>query len=132
MGELTLRVAGPIDPATAWRRYAEPRLWSTWAPHIGGVEYELDRLHTGTSGVVIGPMGLRVPFTVDVVDEPNRSWSWTVRLRVAGHAVVTVDLAHGVEAQGLGTATWLRLRGAWPVIVAYAPVSRWALRFLVR
>ncbi len=132
MGELTQRVTGPVDPETAWRRYVEPRLWSTWAPHIRGVEYDLDRLHTRTSGAVIGPMGLRVPFTVDAVDEPNRTWSWTVQFLVRGCALVTVDLAHGVESQGLGTATWLRLRGAWPVIVAYAPVSRWALRFLVR
>jgi len=132
MGELTMRVAGPVDPATAWQRYAEPRLWSTWAPHIRGVDYDADRLHAGTSGVVIGPMGARVPFTIDAVDEPRRTWSWTVRPRLAGRAVVSIDLAHGVEARGLGPATWLKLRGPWPVIVAYAPVARWALRFLVR
>lgn len=132
MGEVRLRVSGSVDPATAWRRYAEPRLWSTWAPHIHGVDYALERLHSGTSGVVIGPLGLRVPFTIDAVDEEARQWSWTVQLRVRASAVVTVDLAHGVEAEGSGTTTWLRLRGAWPIIVAYAPVSRWALRFLVR
>ncbi len=132
VGDLTLRVCGPIDPTTAWQRYAEPRLWSTWAPHIRGVDYALDRLHTGTSGAVIGPLGLRLPFTIDAIDEENRTWSWTVQLRTRGHALVTVDLDHGVEAGGTGTATWLRLRGAWPVILAYAPVSRWALRYLVR
>ncbi len=132
MGELTLRATGPIDATTAWRRYAEPRLWSAWAPHIRGVNYVPARLHTGEGGEVIGPLGLRVPFRIDAVDEEARTWSWTVWLRARGLTLVTVDLAHGVEAQGLGSTTWLRLRGAWPVIVAYAPISRWALRYLVR
>ncbi len=96
MGELTLRATGPIDATKAWRRYAEPRLWSAWAPHIRSVNYVPARLHTGEGGEVIGPLGLRVPFRIDAVDEEARTWSWTVWLRARGLTLVTVDLAHGV------------------------------------
>ncbi len=114
-----------------WRRYAEPALWATWAPHIRGVDYPLARLLADTAGTVCGPLGLRVPFTVDAIDEQSKTWAWTVHLRLWGRAMVTVSLAHGVEEHGEGCATWLRLHGAWPVVLGYAPVAWYAMRRLV-
>ena len=80
---------------------------------------------------------MRVPFTVDAVDEQGKTWAWTVRLRVRDRDIVTLALAHGVlergvEADGKGSATWLRLQGAWPVVLGYAPIASYALRRLVR
>ncbi|MGB3827672.1 MAG: hypothetical protein WA962_02765 [Ornithinimicrobium sp.] len=132
MGELTLRASGPVDPSRAWQRYAEPARWADWAPHLRGVDYPLPRLRANTAGQVCGPWGLRVPFTVERCDEASRTWSWTVHLRVREADVVTVALAHGVVADEGGCATWLRLRGRWPVILGYAPIAQLALRRLVR
>lgn len=132
MGEVRLRVAGPADPQVVWDRYAEPVRWATWSPQIRGVTYGRDRIRAGTCGEVRGPLGLAVPFTVDAVDERSMTWSWTVRLRVAGADLISVDLDHGVAAAGSGATTWLHLRGAWPVIVGYAPIARFALWRLLR
>lgn len=114
-----------------WRRYADPGLWSTWAPHIHGVDYRLTRLQADVSGTVCGPLGLRVPFTIADVDEASKTWAWTVHLRLRDRTVVTVALAHGVEKRGEGCETWLRLDGAWPVVMGYAPIARYALGRLV-
>lgn len=132
MGEVRLRVQGPADPQIVWDRYADPTLWATWSPYIRGVTYPHDRIRSGARGQVHGPLGLRVPFTVDAVDEEDLTWSWTVRLRCAQRDVVTVGLDHGVEPCGRGAATWLHLRGAWPVVVGYAPIARCALSRLLR
>ncbi len=127
-----MRSGGPADAALVWQRYVEPKLWSSWAPHIRSVQYSMPRLQANTTGAVCGPLGLRVPFTVDAVDEQSRTWSWTVHLRIRGRNVLTMALAHGVESDGTGCLTWLRLRGRWPVVVGYAPAARFALRRLVR
>ncbi|MGB6022125.1 MAG: hypothetical protein WBG89_07360 [Ornithinimicrobium sp.] len=83
-----------------------------------------------------------MPFTVDTVDEPGRTWAWTVHVRARGRNLITVSLAHGVESaaagagatdgQGDGCTTWLRLQGAGPVVVGYIPVAWYALGRLVR
>ncbi|MGC1208119.1 MAG: hypothetical protein WA880_09220 [Ornithinimicrobium sp.] len=106
------------------------------------MDYPLPWLQAGTTGTVCGPLGLRVPFTVDAVDEQGKTWAWTVRLRVRDHDIVTLALAHGVQEHGVeehrveeqakGCATWLTLDGAWPVVQGYAPIARYALGRLVR
>ncbi|MGB3763232.1 MAG: hypothetical protein WA966_08415 [Ornithinimicrobium sp.] len=95
-----------------------------------------------TTGEVCGPLGVRVPFTVDAVDEQSRTWAWTVHVCARGRNLITVSLAHGVEApavggraaddHGGGCTTWLRLQGAWPVVVGYVPLAWYALGRLVR
>jgi hypothetical protein len=43
-----------------------------------------------------------------------------------------MDLRHGVEPDPRGAATWLVIRGLAPMVLAYLPVARVALRRLVR
>lgn len=104
-----------------------PALWSTWSPHIRGVDYPGERLRAATSGRVRGPFELRVAFTVDEVDEAARTWSWTVHV-----GRIAVVLRHGVQAVDGGSRTWLRIDGPGPLLAAYAPVARFALGRLVR
>lgn len=131
MTDLNLRARGAADPATAWERYADPRLWSTWAPQIQRVSTDLVRLRTGGRGTVhaglLAHPTVPVAFEVLDVDEARRTWAWRARL-----GPIRLLLEHGVEAEGSGCATWLRVRGPAPVVLAYAPLARIALGRLVR
>ncbi len=119
----------PVDEA--WERYADPDRWSSWAPHLRGVEIEATgdqrRLRTGLEGVVLGPVGVRAHFVVMAVDEAARRWSWEVRA-----IGVTLRLDHTLEPTSDGTLAGLVLRGRLPVVLVYRPVAWWALRGLVR
>ena len=80
------------------------------------------------TGVVHGPLGVRVPFEVLSVDEGRRRWSWRVRA-----ALVTLELVHEVlERPDGGADTTLEVTGPAPVVLAYAPLAQLALRRLVR
>jgi len=135
-----MAVAGPADPATAWERYADPALWPTWSPQIRAVRTASSRLATGTTGTVLGWGGLELPFVVEAVDEGARTWVWRVRPVRALHAPLpdalsalgSLRLRHAVgPADGGGALTTLEVAGAVPVVLAYAPAARWALRRLV-
>jgi hypothetical protein len=125
-----VRVTGPVAPARAWERYADPARWAGWAPQIRRVVLDGAggaRIAPGLRGRVHGPAGLRVDFVVTAVDEAARTWSWTARL-----GPVRLHLDHGVAADPRGTATTLVVDGPAPVVLAYLPVTRLALRRLVR
>jgi len=158
VAELTLRARGPARPEVVWRRYAEPSRWPSWSPQVRRVDYSHARLVARTRGRVHGPWLLSVSFRIDAVDEPRRTWSWTVWPQLAGHTVTLMHLSHGVvpvssahdrttprpqaesgvspSTAGPGvarsTTTWLRLRAPGPVLALYAPVAWLALRRLVR
>lgn len=123
-----VRVSGDLGPAAVWERYTEPARWTGWAPHLRAVRCADPRLRVGTTGTVHGPLGVRARFRVTAVDERARTWAWSVRC-----GPVRVHLAHGVEPTpgASGTTTWLRLTGPAPVVLAYAPLARAALRRLV-
>ena len=125
--ERSVRVTGPLPPARVWERYAVPARWAGWAPQIRRVDASADRLAPGVTGRVRGPLGVAVTFVVTDVDEQARTWAWDVRC-----GPVRLHLRQGVEADPRGAATWLVLRGPAPVVVAYLPVARVALRRLVR
>jgi hypothetical protein len=130
--ELGVRVTGPLPPARVWERYAVPARWAGWAPQIRRVDLQedgtaADRIAPGVAGQVRGPLGVRVTFVVTDVDEQLRTWAWTVRC-----GPVRMHLRHGVEPDPRGAATWLVVRGPAPVVLAYLPVARVALRRLVR
>lgn len=133
MAMLTLRATGPAEPATVWERYADTRLWSTWSPHIRGVEVGEGsaRVRPGLAGLVIGPgigpFGLRVTFVVDDVDEAAMAWAWRVRV-----GPVRAALHHAVLPHVAGTLTQLRIEAPGPVAVAYSPIAQLALHRLVR
>lgn len=123
-----LGASGPLEPAAVWERYAVPALWSTWSPQITRVDSTSARLTAGTTGVVHGPLGVRVPFEVLSVDETRRRWSWRVRA-----ALVTLELVHEVLGRpDGGTDTTLSVTGPAPVVLAYAPLAQLALSRLVR
>lgn len=130
MATVTLRTRGDADPDTAWERYADPDLWSTWSPQIQRVDLDAPRLVPGARGTVRAGLlpwpTLPVPFRVLEVDEPGRTWAWTVRLGPVG-----LRLEHGVVPEPGGSATWLTVHGPAPVVAAYAPLARLALGRLV-
>ena len=117
-----LRVTGPALPAVVWERYADPAAWPTWSPQIRSVTYAGDRLRQGGAGVVHGPVGVRVRFAVTAWNEALRTWSW-----LATWGPVRLELTHGVEPAGDGTAATLTVTGPAPVVLAYLPVARLAL-----
>jgi len=103
--QLMLRAAGPADPDLVWQRYLRPALWSQFSPQIRRVECADPELRAGSRGRVHGPPGLAVDFLVSEVDVEARTWAWQVRVLLSGPA---------------------------PVVLAYAPLARWALGRLVR
>ena len=73
---------------------------------------------------------MRVRFRVLAVDPAARVWTWQ-----ASAGPVVLRLHHGVAPDPAGsgrTRTTLRVTGPAPVVLAYAPVARLALRRLVR
>jgi hypothetical protein len=123
---LTLRARGAAPAGEVWDRYVRPARWPQWSPQIRQVRSSTPRLEAGTTGTVIGPLGIRVAFEVTSVEEATRRWSWRARL-----GPITLLLAHVVEADGEATSTTLRLSGPFPVVVAYAPLAQLALSRLV-
>ena len=120
---------GPADAEVVWRRYAVPSRWSTWSPQVRGVTCESpdEPVRAGTRGVVHGPAGLRVPFEVTEVDEERRRWTWRVRL-----GPLDLAMTHGVGTRRDGRCcVWVGITGPLPLVAAYAPVARLALRRLV-
>jgi hypothetical protein len=126
VGALTLHARGPLPPHVVWERYADPQRWQTWAPQIRKVE-AVGRLRPAMSGRVYSYLPPGLAFQVLDVDARSRTWAWRVQ---AGP--VRLMLEHGVrEAPRGGTETWLRLHGPLPLLLAYAPLARLALRRLV-
>ena len=155
---LFLEASGPAPPDVCWMRYALPMNWPSWAPQIRAVTIDPEsaprtadphpaaragrarggwapaggggepvRIRPGLRGRVHSYPPLSPRFTVTAVDETDRTWSWQVSI---GRLQVTLD--HGVDAclDG-GTCAWLRISGPRPVLYAYAPLARAALRRLV-
>ena len=124
-----LTAEGPRPAGDVWDRYVRPRRWPEWSPQIRSVDYPGERLTPGATGVVHGPLGLRVPFRIVDVEEsgPVRRWSWIVSA-----AGVRLALVHTVEATAAGSRTGLVVGGFAPAVLLYLPAARWALGRLVR
>ncbi len=121
-----LAVAGAADPVATWTRYARVKKWPSWAPFITSVDASGEVLEPGLTGVVGGPLGLRVSFVVTAVDITTRSWAWSVR-----SGPIAAELEHEVLARPTGgSVATLVLIGPAPVVLAYAPAAFWALRRL--
>jgi polyketide cyclase/dehydrase/lipid transport protein len=130
MTALTLHAHGVASVTLAWERYADPALWSTWAPQIQRVETTMTRLAAGGTGTVraglLARPTLGIPFEVLAVDEEAMEWAWRARI-----GPVSLRLEHGVTAHLTGSSTWLRVHGPLPVVLGYAPVARIALNRLI-
>ncbi|MFH8487579.1 SRPBCC family protein [Streptomyces longisporoflavus] len=123
----TVRAAGAASVRTVWQRYADTAAWSTWAPQIRSVEAER-KLRAGMRGRVRPVVGPGIAFVVEAVDHEAHTWQWRVRL-----GPVRMRLWHAVLPRDpSGTIAELRIEGPMPVVVAYAPLARRALRRLVR
>ena len=127
MTTITISASGPATPEEVWERYARPARWPQWAPQIRGVDVADDRLRVGTKGRVIGPFGVAATFEVQRWDDATRRWSWQ-----AEFGPISLRLDHGVDARGTGSSTFLTVHGPLPVVIAYLPIARFALRRLVR
>jgi hypothetical protein len=69
-----------------------------------------------------------LPFVVDEVTEAARQWTWSVFL-----GPVRLRLTHWVSpGPDGGATTGLRVHGAMPLVLGYAPLALVALRELVR
>ncbi|GAA2158676.1 polyketide cyclase/dehydrase/lipid transport protein [Humibacillus xanthopallidus] len=97
------------------------------APPPPGTDPAPRRITPGLRGVVIGPVGVQVPFEVLEVDEAAMTWTWRVRAVLA-----ELTLEHSVTPEGGGCRTDLTIIGPVPLVVGYAPVARFALTRLVR
>ncbi|MFI8191572.1 SRPBCC family protein [Streptomyces sp. NPDC085946] len=126
MAELNLRAVGGARPDTVWLRYTSFRQWPTWSPYIVRVRVPAESLAEGVRGTVRSFLGITASFLVESVDEAERSWTWRVRF-----GPLRMRLTHEVRPHGEGTETRLRMRGPAPVLAAYAPLARLALRRLV-
>jgi polyketide cyclase/dehydrase/lipid transport protein len=127
MGAMTLQTRGPLPVEAVWERYADPQRWPDWAPQIRRVD-AVGRLRPGLTGRVHSYLPPGIAFKVTAVDARKRTWSWRVQL-----GPLTLNLEHGVrEGNHGGSETWLRLHGPMPLLLAYAPLARYALGRLVR
>jgi hypothetical protein len=123
----TITASGGADPAVAWARYENLELWSTWSPQIQEVIAATHRLSPGLNGLVVGPLGVRVPFEVLAVDPEAMEWSWHVRL-----GPVHARLDHVVRHAPGGCTTEVVIDAPAFAVVGYRPLAALALRRLVR
>lgn len=118
-----LAAHGSAPGEEIWDRYVRPQRWPEWSPQIVRVSYPFDTIRPDSQGVVHGPVGLRVNFTVDEVDAAARRWTWRVSL-----GPIRLQLEHLVSAGG----TELIVDGPAPIVLGYLPLAQLALLRLVR
>jgi hypothetical protein len=125
---VTVAATGGADADEVWQRYSVPARWSQWSPQISRVEcpHPSSGVEPGLRGVVHGPVGVTVRFTVTDVDVGARRWSWEVAAGLA-----RLQMRHGVDDAAGSARAWVRITGALPLVVAYAPAARLALGRLV-
>ena len=123
----SITVTGDADPSLAWSRYEHLVLWPTWSPQISDVIAATPSLSTGLTVLVVGPLGVRVPFEVLDVDTEAMEWRWRVQY---GPAQATLE--HTVRPAPGGCSTGLVIDGPAFVVLGYRPLAQLALRRLVR
>jgi hypothetical protein len=131
MATVTVEVTGSAPASTVWRRYLHPELWTGWAPHLTHVSATSRSIAPGVGGTVTAFGVVPARFEILHVNLADRSWSWVVRVgpvRLALHHDVIA--CHGDDGAP-GTLARIRMEGPWPVLVAYRPLMRWAMRRLV-
>ncbi|MGO4597450.1 SRPBCC family protein [Terrabacter sp. 2RAF25] len=124
----TVTETGTAAPAVAWSRYDNLDLWATWSPQVQEVIAATRRLAPGLTGLVVGPLGVRLPFEVLTVDADAMEWSWHVRF-----GLVHATLDHAVRpAPDGGCTSELVIDAPAYAVLAYRPVAALALRSLVK
>jgi hypothetical protein len=123
----TITASGNANPAIVWGRYENLDLWPTWSPQIQEVISATTHLAPGLTGLVVGPLGVRVPFEITAVDAEAMEWSWHVRF-----GPVHLMLEHLVAPAAAGSTTELTIDGPAVAVVGYRPLAALALRRLVQ
>ncbi len=125
---MLVETVGPATPEEVWQRYTTPQTWSSWAPHLKGVETDATEIAAGVEGRVLGPRGVWLDFTVEDVDPVLRSWTWRV-----GRGSQTVRMHHDVvPAAGGRTRATMRTEGPLSLVMQpYRLLAGAALRGLV-
>jgi hypothetical protein len=124
----TVSATGDAAPGLVWSRYENLDLWSTWSPQVQEVIAATRHLAAGLTGLVVGPLGVRLPFEVLTVDAHAMEWSWHVRF-----GLVHATLDHTVRpSPGGGSTTELVIEAPTYAVLAYRPVAAAALRHLVQ
>lgn len=127
MATFSLHAIGAAEPDEVWERYVVPSRWASWSPQIRSVRVDADRLSAGLRGAVVGPLGVKVPFTILAVNDQARTWEWEVAF-----LGVKIRLHHAVAPADEGTRTDLRLHGPLVLLVPYLPIAQLAMLRLVR
>jgi uncharacterized protein YndB with AHSA1/START domain len=109
-------------PDEVWRLLVEVENWPRWGPTVSQVrlDHSGGRIHEGSTGMVVPPIGVPLPFRVTDFVEGHR-WSW----RVAGVPATS----HRIEAVGAGTRVTFGVPWWAP---AYLAICELALRRLER
>ncbi len=131
--KLTARASGPLPATQAWERYVHPDRWPSWAPQIQRVECRDPVIRPGSTGRVVGPLGVAIDFVIVTVDDVDYRWSW--RVKVASPRVfsgIELTLQHAVFTEGTRTATTAAIDGPAIVVASYLPLATWALTRLLR
>lgn len=127
---LTYEARTTATPDEAWPLFAQPALWSSWAPHLRGAwglgEPEVEPGSTGA----VRLLGL-VPIPAKILaKEPGRSWTWRVG---------PVTLVHRVHVDATATpSTVVAVDMAAPapveaaLRVTYGPLVQLLVRNLAR
>lgn len=125
---MTVAARGASRVEDVWRAYSTPARWHEWSPQIVDVECPEPSVpvETGRAGVVRGPLGARVTFSVTDVDTSAHRWTWQVRT-----GLLTLTMQHGVDGEDGAARAWVRITGPLPVVLGYAPAARVALARLV-
>ena len=89
-------------------RLARAWAWTVWLHLMSGSKMKAftadDPIRAGTTGVVHGPLLVRVPFRILTIDAIGRRWSWRV-----GPGPLGLRMEHGVDEQPTGSRAWVRI-----------------------
>lgn len=124
---LTYTASSSAAPTVAWRLYAEPRRWRTWAPHVRGAwGLGHPEVRAGARGAVRLLGFIPVPARV-TSKGPGLTWSWRVG---------RVELVHRVEPEADGCVVALDILAPAPLEAVigrtYGPLTAMLLRSLAR
>lgn len=101
--------------------------WPSWSPQITKVTGINGSICAGDQGIVVGPLGITIPFTIVEVDEEALRWTWRVSV-----GPLKIQMVHGVNPANNGSRAWVRIMLPAPIALGYAPFAALALHKLTR